>query len=182
MSARHQPFFQPGASVVRGTALTQLVGQGQDVRGVLHRSTGYGVWCLPSLLLFWRGGRQVAKLPRGVGRAPALITANTASSIQAGDLAEVCKAKGGLLSGDTKPLLLAEELERGWHEPREPRCASIEITVLPELCTELELWGDDEPSPGDTASVGHLYCGAVLLAQQHPLARGRSCGSHRQLS
>lgn len=68
---------------------SQLVGQGQDVRGVLHRSTGYGVWRLPSLLLFWRGGRQVAKLPRGVGRAPALITANTASSIQAGDLAEV---------------------------------------------------------------------------------------------
>lgn len=99
----------------------------------------------------------MAKLPRGVGRAPALITANTASSIQAGDLAEVCKAKGGLLSGDTKPLLLAEELERGWHEPREPCYASTEITVLPELCTELEPWADDEPSLGDTASVGHLY-------------------------
>lgn len=59
----------------------------------------------------------MAKLPRGVGGAPALIPAHTAASVQAGDLAEVCKAKGQQLSGDTETLSLAEELAWGSHEP-----------------------------------------------------------------
>lgn len=75
--------------------LTQLVGQGQGVGGVLHGAASRGLRCSPSLLLLQRGNGQVAKLPSGVGGAPALIPAHTAPSIQAGDLAEVCKVKRG---------------------------------------------------------------------------------------
>lgn len=47
---------------------------------------GASPWTLPVRL--W--GRQMAELPRGVGWAPALVPADAASSIQAGDLAEIC--------------------------------------------------------------------------------------------
>lgn len=90
--------------------LTQLVGQGQGVCGVLHGAARWGLWGSPSLLLFQRGSWQVAKLPRGVGGAPALVPAHAAPSVQAGDLAEVCKAKRRLLSKETEPLSLA----KGW--------------------------------------------------------------------
>lgn len=89
--------------------LTQLVGQGQGVRRLLHGTTGRGLWGSPSLFLFQRGSWQVAKLPRGVGGAPALVSAHTAPSVQAGDLTEVCKAKRGLLSRETEPLPPAKE-------------------------------------------------------------------------
>lgn len=88
--------------------LTQLVGQGQGVGGVLHGAAGQGLWVSPSLLLFQRGSWQMAKLPCGVGGAPALVPAHTAPSIQAGDLAEVCKAKRGLLSRETETLPVAK--------------------------------------------------------------------------
>lgn len=47
---------------------------------------GASPWRLPVRL--W--DRQMAELPRGVGWTPALVPANAASSIQAGDLAEIC--------------------------------------------------------------------------------------------
>lgn len=71
--------------------LTQLVGERQCEGGLpqghFQQVPGMGapLWRLPVQLR----GRQVAELPGGVGRAPALIPANAAASIQAGDLAEV---------------------------------------------------------------------------------------------
>lgn len=138
------PFPKPGASAGRGTraleppaALTQLVGQGQGVGGVLHGAAGRRVRRSPSLLLFQRGGRQVAKLPRGVGGAPALVPAHAAASVQAGDLAEVCKAKGHQLSGDTEPLPLAEELVQAPWCPR-----GLPIAQPRPPCTPLpSTWG-----------------------------------------
>lgn len=88
--------------------LTQLVGQGQGVGGVLHGAANLGLGGSPSLLLFQRGSRQVAKFPCGVGGAPTLVPAHAAPSVQAGDLAEVCKAKRSLLSRETEPLPLAK--------------------------------------------------------------------------
>lgn len=88
--------------------LTQLVGQGQGVGGMLHGATNLGLGGSPSLLLFQRGSRQVAKFPCGVGGTPTLIPAYAAPSVQAGDLAEVCKAKRSLLSRETEPLPLAQ--------------------------------------------------------------------------
>lgn len=86
--------------------LTQLVGQGQGICGVPHGAASWGLWASSSLLLFQRGSWQVAKLPCGVGGAPAFIPAHAAPSIQAGDLTEVCKAKRGLLRGGTETLAL----------------------------------------------------------------------------
>lgn len=73
-------------------ALTELVGEGQHEGGLLQGPfqqgsvVGASPWTLPVRL--W--GRQMAELPRGVGWAPALVPTNAASSIQAGDLAEIC--------------------------------------------------------------------------------------------
>lgn len=73
-------------------ALTELVGEGQHEGGLLQGPfqqgsvVGASPWMLPVRL--W--GRQMAELPRGVGWTPALVPANAASSIQAGDLAEIC--------------------------------------------------------------------------------------------
>lgn len=88
--------------------LTKLVGQGQGICGMPHGAASWGLWASSSLLLFQRGSWQVAKLPRGVGGAPAFIPAHAAPSIQAGDLTEVCKAKRGLLRGETETLPLAK--------------------------------------------------------------------------
>lgn len=44
----------------------------------------------------WRlWDRQVAELPGGVGWTPALVSANAAASIQAGDLTEIYKDTQG---------------------------------------------------------------------------------------
>lgn len=71
--------------------LTQLVGQRQCVGGPPQRAlqgspvVGAPLCKLPVQL--W--GRQVTELPGGVGGAPALVPADAAASIQAGDLAEI---------------------------------------------------------------------------------------------
>lgn len=126
--------------------LTQLVGQGQGVGGVLHGATGWGLGGSPSLLLFQRGSRQVAKLPCGVGGAPALIPAHTTPSVQAGDLAEVCKAKRGLLSGETEPLPLATGLLVGGQAALSgpalaPQCLRSRPSTGVSTCSLEAVWG-----------------------------------------
>lgn len=82
---------QAGCPTLR--TLTKLVGEGQHEGGLLQGPfqqgslVGASPWRLPVRL--W--DRQMAELPRGVGWTPALVPANAASSIQAGDLAEIYK-------------------------------------------------------------------------------------------
>lgn len=72
-------------------ALTELVGERQHEGGLLQGPfqqgpmLGASSWRLSVQL--W--DRQMAELPCGVGWTPALIPANAAASIQAGNLAEI---------------------------------------------------------------------------------------------
>lgn len=88
------PLGKPGRPQphIPSPALTQLVGERQCEGGLPQRAlqggpvVGAPVCELPVQL--W--SRQVAELPGGVGGAPALVPADAAASIQAGDLAEIC--------------------------------------------------------------------------------------------
>lgn len=74
-----------------GGGVTLLVGQRQSVHGVRFRRQSGGVLVVVRGGPGGRGDGQVAELPRGVRRTPALVPANAAASVQAGDLTEDCK-------------------------------------------------------------------------------------------
>lgn len=72
-------------------ALTQLVGERQCEGGLPQGAFQQGPVAgaplgMPPVQI---RDRQVAELPGGVGRAPALIPADAAASVQAGNLAEI---------------------------------------------------------------------------------------------
>lgn len=75
----------------RGVHRGQLVGERQHEGGLLQwpfqqgSVLGASSWRLP----VWLWDRQMAELPCRVGWTPALVPANAAASIQAGDLAEI---------------------------------------------------------------------------------------------
>lgn len=71
--------------------LTQLVGERQCEGGLLQGALQRGPVAGAPLwrLLVQPGGGQVAELPGGVGGAPALVPADAAAPIQAGDLAKI---------------------------------------------------------------------------------------------
>lgn len=78
-------------------SFTLLIGQRQSVHGV-----GGGLGSLVACILVALSGgpgrlghRQVAKLPRGVGRTPAQVPADAAPSVETWYLTEDCK-RGGL--------------------------------------------------------------------------------------
>lgn len=72
-------------------ALTQLVGERQGEgglpQGALQQGPVVGAPLRKLPVQLWDG--QVTELPGGVGGAPALVPADAAASIQAGDLAEI---------------------------------------------------------------------------------------------
>lgn len=78
-------------------ALTKLIRERQSEGGLLQgpfqqgSMLGASSWRLP----VWLWDRQMAELPCGVGRTPALVPANAAASIQTGDLAEICNNTQG---------------------------------------------------------------------------------------
>lgn len=75
----------------RGVHRSELVRERQHEGGLLQGSFQQGsvVGASPWRLPVWLWDRQMAELPRGVGWTPALIPANAAPSVQAGDLAEI---------------------------------------------------------------------------------------------
>lgn len=72
-------------------ALTELVRERQREGGLLQGSFQQGTvpGALPWRFPVWLWDRQMAELPCGIGWTPALIPANAAAPIQAGDLAEI---------------------------------------------------------------------------------------------
>ena len=101
----------------------------------------------------------MAKLPCGVGGAPAFVPAHAAPSVQAGDLAEVWKAKRGLLSSETETLPLAKG-RRG--RPGSWIWASTSPTVLKEqaqhwagvsTCSLEAAWGPCSAPPYSPSSA-----------------------------
>lgn len=74
-------------------ALTQLVGERQSEGGLLQGAFQQGPTVRAPRLGLPVGlrGRQVAELAGGVGGAPALIPADAAASVQAGNLTEIYK-------------------------------------------------------------------------------------------
>lgn len=80
----------PGAHP-RLTALTELVRERQGEGGLLQGPFGQGSvpGASPRRLPVWLWDGQMAELSCGVGWTPALVPANAAAPIQAGNLAEI---------------------------------------------------------------------------------------------
>lgn len=82
---------------MRGSAplwrFTLLIGQRQSVHGVRGDFGSLVASILVALAggSGWLGHRQVAKLPRGVGRTPAQVPADAAASAETRDLTEDCR-------------------------------------------------------------------------------------------
>lgn len=72
-------------------ALTELVRERQREGGLLQGPFQQGsvLGTSPCRFPVWLQDRQMAELPCGVGWTPALVPANAATPIQAGDLAEI---------------------------------------------------------------------------------------------
>lgn len=93
----------PWPSAPPSPTLTQLVGERQGEGGLPQGAfpqgpvAGAPLW-RPRVQLW---GGQVAEFSGGVGRAPALIPADAAAPVQAGDLAEIYNIDLKVTSGRT---------------------------------------------------------------------------------